>query len=248
MAGQDCEKKEVQLPLEFVSLFAHEVRNPLNALAAVGSILSREPKAEMLPWLGSTVERQVDRVSFLVDILLDGARLAAGCFKVVEESVSLSKILNEVLEDFGESLQRAQITVLREETTNFSDVLAERRRLRSSLIAIVENVVSYVPSGGRVRFWIIPTESSVELLIQDTGKGMNEEDIEALERVSTDRIFERGARGHLGLSLILVKAFVESVGGLFSLRGRGDNEWTGIVLKLSFHRFYPAQQGGQGHK
>lgn len=237
MAEQDREKKKVQLPLEFVSLFAHEVRNPLNALSAVGSILSREPKVEMLPWLGSTVSKQVDRVAFLIDLLVDGARFASGCFKAVEERVSLPKLLDEALDDFGDSLQRSQITVSRDEDTNVPDVIADKRRLRGALFAIIENIADHVPSGGRVRFVITSTEGSVELRVQDTGAGVAEEELEAIELTSGDQLFERAARGHLRLSLVLVKAFVEGVRGSFFLRGRGDDEWTGLELILSFRRF-----------
>lgn len=237
MAEQDREKKKVQVPLDFVSLFAHEVRNPLNALAAVGAILSREPKVEMLPWLGSTVSKQVDRVAFLIDLLVDGARLAAGSFKVVEERVSLAKLLDEALEDFGDSLQRAQISILRDEATDLPDVVADKRRLRAALFAIIENIVSHVPSSGRVRFSIAATNDSVELRVQDTGAGMVEDEVDAIEHVAGDQLFERAARGHLRLSLVLIKAFIEGVRGSFSLHGRGDDEWTGIELILSFRRF-----------
>lgn len=237
MAEHSRNPVKIQLPLEFVSVFAHEVRNPLNALSAIGSILSREPKAEMLPWLGSTVSRQVDRVAFLIDLLVDGARFASGCFKVVEERVSLSKALDEAIEDFGESLQRAQINVLREEDTNIPDVIADKRRLRGALFAIFENIADHVPSGGRVLFSLASTEDSVELRIRDTGEGMGQEEIEALERASGDQLFERAARGHLRLSLVLVNALVEGVRGSFSLRAKGDDVWTGIELILSFRHF-----------
>lgn len=237
MGEQRGEKRRVELPLEFISLFAHEVRNPLNALSAVGSILAREPKAEMFPWLSSTVARQVDRVAFLVDLLLDGSRLAAGCFKAVEERVSVPRLLDEALEDFGDLLQKAQITVVREEDPGLPDVVADKRRLRGALFAIIENVAAHVPSGGRVRFFIASMNQSVELRIHDTGRGMEPQDIEALQHISADRLFDRAARGRLGLSLVLAKASVESVQGSFFLRHTGDDEWTGAELILSFRHF-----------
>ena len=234
MAGTSSNQPEVHLPLPFISLFAHEVRNPLNAVAAIGALLERNPKGDMLPWLGSSLIRQVDELAFLVDMFLDGARLTTGNLNISAERVVVSAVIDELLEDWQQVFEKGKFSVEKMYEADDLAISADRARLRRSLYALIQMRIKSLSSGGMFRFSIRSAGEDVALTLEDTGDRLPEAEVKAIESATSMDLFSDAERGLRRLALMLIKAYVEQVGGTFSLRQSGEDNQRGIAFTLTF--------------
>jgi len=234
MAGTSSNQPEVHLPLPFISLFAHEVRNPLNAVAAIGALLERNPKGDMLPWLGSSLIRQVDELAFLVDMFLDGARLTTGNLSISAEKVVVSAVIDELLKDWQQVFDKGKFSVEKTYETDGLAVSADRTRLRRSLYGLIQMRIRSLSSGGIFRFSVRSVGENVAITFEDTGDRFPEEEVKAIESATSTDLFSDAERGLRRLALMLIKAYVEQVGGTFSLQQSSEDNERGIALTLTF--------------
>jgi PAS domain S-box-containing protein len=208
---------------QFVSSVAHELRVPLTSARGYGSLLSVEAgdrlTAQEQTFLGAIL-RSVDRMSALVEDLLDLSRLESGRVQMEIESVSLVNAVNEVVTMVRPQLEERDLALEVRLPSDLPFVLADPYRLNQILTNLVSNALRYTPSGGRVTIGgraLAPERSDrrrcpladtpyVEVTVQDTGIGIAPEDQE--------RIFERFVRldhplaeqaGGTGLGLTIVR-------------------------------------------
>lgn len=234
MAVANSNEPQVHLPLPFISLFAHEVRNPLNAVAAIGALLEREPKRDMLPWLGSSLIRQVSDLAFLVDLFLDGARLTTGNLKLSTEKVVVSALIDDLLEDWRQVFEKGKLSVEKTYEAGEVAVFADKARLRRALYALIQMRIRSLASGGMCRFSVRSIGPDVEIIFEDSGERFTEDEVAAIECAPSTDLFSDAERGIKRLALMLVKAYVEGVGGTVSLKKSGEGHSAGVALTLTF--------------
>lgn len=234
MAATNSNQPQVHLPLPFISLFAHEVRNPLNAVAAIGALLEREPKRDMLPWLGSSLIRQVGDLAFLVDLFLDGARLTTGNLKLSTEKVVVPSLVDDLLEDWRQVFEKGRIAVEKVYETDAVAVFADKARLRRALYALIQMRSRSLASGGLCRFSVRSIGPDVAITFEDSGERFTEDEVAAIESAPSTDLFSDAERGLKRLALMLVKAYVEGVGGGISLQQPGEGHSAGVALTLTF--------------
>ena len=234
MAPTNSNQPQVQLPLPFISLFAHEVRNPLNAVATIGALLEREPKVDMLPWLGSSLIRQVEELAFLVDMFLDGARLTTGNLKLSTEKVVVSSLIDELIEDWRQVFEKGKISVEKTYEADEVAVFADKARLRRSLYALIQMRIRSLSSGGMCRFSVRSIGPDVAITFEDSGERFTEDEVAAIESASPTELFSDAERGLRRLALMLIKAYIEGVGGAVCLQQPSEGHSAGVALTLTF--------------
>jgi PAS domain S-box-containing protein len=203
---------------EFLSVASHELRTPIAALhMQIETILRAQRKHAEAPHGADPtrakmeiVERQVGRLSRLINELMDVSRITAGRLRLELEDVDLSEIVRDVVGRHAEEAARAGSPVhLRARAP------IHGRWDRSRLEQVVTNLLTNAVKFGAGR----PIELSVEargararLTIKDHGIGIAPEEVE--------RIFQRYEQAHpsrtyggLGLGLYIVRQIVEAHGG-----------------------------------
>jgi PAS domain S-box-containing protein len=234
---------------EFLSIASHELKTPITGIKMqmqMALMRLTSPKSEGIDIAKQvkalqTCEGQLNRLTQLIDDLLDVSRIQAGKLDYNFELTNFSEILNEVLEGFSGQLAKANTevkTFVDEDLQGYWD----RTRLEQVLINIVSNALKYAP-GSAIVVFAKQDEQSAVISIQDFGPGIPEK-----ERSKIFGRFERLGQtrnvGGLGLGLYISRQIVTAHGGRLELKSSSDPGTTFIfTLPLDARPFHPDLAG-----
>ena len=235
-----------QAKSDFVSSISHELRAPLTSIYGFAETLLRRGE------LFDDVQRQTflsyiasesERLTGIVDALLDVAELDAGDLQVELTTTDVGNVVREVVESARSDLASAQgnghsfVIDLSDEPLSAE---ADGEKLRRVLVNLVDNAVKFSPSGGTVSVSGQKSSGAVELRVSDEGAGIPEE-----ERERIFRKFYRGSSsvlsGGTGLGLFISRGLVTAMGGRIwvdSDEGRGST----FTLELPFESGTAAEE------
>ncbi|MEO8431863.1 MAG: ATP-binding protein [Acidobacteriota bacterium] len=206
---------------EFLSVASHELKTPVTTLQLqIQSLLRRlgaEPELpeDELAMRLTGAERQVDRLTQLINELLDISRITGGRLDLQIEDVDLAAVVREVAGRLEQSIEDAGCTLA---LRNLEPQRGQWDRLRLDQIVtnLLSNAMKY-GAGKPIEIVLGGTPSTVQLEVRDRGIGIDSED--------QARIFERFERavsgrhyGGLGLGLWIVRQIVEASGGTIAVR------------------------------
>ncbi|HYO55594.1 sensor histidine kinase, partial [Archangium sp.] len=219
-AAQGELREAVRLREEFLSVASHELRTPLTPLKGFAALtLSRMEKGGDFPERERTLKalrsmaRQTDRLTRLVDDLLDTSRIQAGRFELERAPVDLVPLVREVIERF-ELRGDEGLRFLLEAPELPVQGVWDGPRLEQVVTNLLSNAVRYSPQGGTVRVSFHLTPETVELRVRDEGIGIPPESIDLLFQPFA-RASNATARhfGGLGLGLFICREIVQRHGG-----------------------------------
>lgn len=202
---------------EFMAIASHELKTPLTSLKLQNQLYQRTLlknetiSTEKVATLLEKNSRQIDRLTRLVDDMLDISRIRTGKLTVKKELCELSTILNDVLlrtkEQFLTSGSGEPIIEQLDKITGEWDVL----RLEQVFLNIITNAIRY-GQGRPITISIKNYPEHAQICVKDQGLGVAKSDIE--------KIFQRYERGllarevsGLGLGLFISQQIVEAHGG-----------------------------------
>jgi len=208
---------------EFLAAMSHELRTPLNAIMGFSDILQTESFGPVgnarYKEYAHSIHSSGGHLLGLINDILDLARLDSGQLALDRRPVELGSLVDECV-DAVALVARKQEVVLRRE---IEDVLlfADGRRLRQMLLNLLSNAIKFTPKGGEVSICAALSADGFEIVVRDTGIGMEAEHIpKALERFGqVDSSLSRRYEG-TGLGLPLTKALAELHGGTLSIASR----------------------------
>jgi two-component system phosphate regulon sensor histidine kinase PhoR len=206
-----------QMKSEFVAAVSHELRTPLTSIYGFAETLLRQDvlfgedaRRTFLGYIAS----ESDRLTSIVDALLNVARLDTGDLQVNLAPTEVGAIVDEVVAIAQENgaLEAHRFVVEVPERPLAAEADAEK--LRQILGALVDNAVKYSPDGGTVTVAARRRGATVELEVADEGIG-----IPPAERERIFRKFYRAETGRdpglggTGLGLFIARGLVEAMGG-----------------------------------
>src|SRR5581483_8741729 len=132
----------------FISIVSHELRTPVALIKGYASTLRRDDakwdKRTISDSL-AVIEEEADRLSKMVDDLLDASRLQAGGLSLNRADVSLAALASRVTERFA--LQSPKHKLVTDFPKNFPVIVADETRLEQVLSNLVSNALKYAPKG-----------------------------------------------------------------------------------------------------
>jgi two-component system phosphate regulon sensor histidine kinase PhoR len=200
---------------DFVANASHELRTPVAAIAGAAETLlsgAMEDPAQARTFV-EMIARNAERLARLTNDLLDLSRIESRQWPVKLEPVSVEVTARRAVEVCAEPARRKQID-LRVEIPDGIAVIADARALEQVLVNLLDNAVKYTPEGGRATVSASASGDSVDVVVSDTGPG--------IERHHLPRLFERFYRvdpgrsrgsGGTGLGLAIVKHLVQMQAG-----------------------------------
>lgn len=207
---------------DFVASVSHELRTPVSVVLANAETLLDGALED--PHYGrkllSAVERSAQRLSRLIDDLLDLSRLEAGRYHMATVPTAPAEAVARV----GEMIEEAARTKEIEVTADLEEaapVLADPMALEQVLLNLLENAVKYTPSGGRILIGARRVEGRrLRIEVADNGPGVPPEErprlFEPFYRSDKGRSREMGGTG-LGLSI--VRNLLDNMGGQVGIEG-----------------------------
>ncbi len=217
-----------KLKTGLLSTVSHELRTPLATIKGYSTMLldynrrlGHEEKSDCL----QSIDRATDRLTELVDHLLDMSRLDAGLLKIERVPTNISKLIKEAVAEA--QLRASRHNMVAYVTKRPQTVIIDAKRIRQVLDNLLDNATKYSEEGTEV---VVSTrQNGKELLINitDQGIGITSKDLEKV----FDRMYRIEQRltpeiGGIGLGLAICKGLVEAHNGRIwveSKVGKGSN-------------------------
>jgi diguanylate cyclase len=208
---------------EFLTVAAHELRNPLAPLRFAASLLSRAPPEE-LPRLQAVIERQALHLARLVGDLLDIARSNGGRLHLNLQTVDVVALLLESVDickpGMTERAQRLRVDV----PAATVHVQADPVRFAQIICNLLGNAQKYTPVGGSIEVSLRVSEASVLITVSDDGIGIPAEALPGIfERFAQETPATHFNNEGLGVGLAVVRELVQSHGGDIVATSAGRN-------------------------
>lgn len=189
---------------QFISAVSHDVRSPLNNVRAILDLLHDQYRDDDARQLINAAIANCGTIASLVEDILDFSRYQAGRLTAVKECVDLGKILHKVVEAY-EVPARAKNLSLQIFIQKNVRAWIDRRQVERIVGNLISNALKFTDRGGIIVSLLDVGHERCQVVIEDSGIGMNQEEVR--------RVFEPFApRGHnrdgcgLGLSLCQVWA------------------------------------------
>jgi signal transduction histidine kinase len=210
-----------RLRRDLVANVSHELKTPISALRAhLENLLDgvEEPNREVL----QVMLEQSERLTRLVEELLDLSRLESGGVTLTMEPVKLAPLVKQVAREIQVARGPA-VSFHNEVDPDLSPVTADRERLHQVLFNLLDNAFRFTPAGGAVTVSAARVGDSCEVTVDDTGPGIPDEHLpfvfERFYRVDSSR--SRGDGG-TGIGLTIARTVVEAHGGRIWAERRDD--------------------------
>lgn len=206
MAGEITRNE--QLKNDFVSSVSHEIRTPLTSIKGWAVTLrtgSLDDKSEILDGL-EIIERESDRLTSLVEELLDFSKFESGKISLNVTKVNLTTLLNYIKRHLDPRAVRQNINFILHIEGDIPPVEGDENRLKQVLINVLDNAFKFTPEGGTVKINLSRESFYAKISIEDTGMGIKEED---LSRVTEKFYKSKESRYGSGLGLSISKEIIE---------------------------------------
>ena len=206
-----------QVKSDFVAAVSLQLRAPLTSIYGFAETLLRqdvlfgdEERQTFLRYIATESER----LTGIVDQLLNVARLDAGDLHVEPEAIDVASVVSEVVETVGEAGAGNGHRLEVDLPTEPLAAEADREKLRQVFSILVENALKYSPDGGTVTVGARRKEGAVEVRVVDEGIGIPAAEQERIFRkfYRAESIAREGAGG-TGLGLFIAKELVTAMGG-----------------------------------
>ena len=203
-----------ELKSTFISVISHELKTPVALIKGYVSTLRREDAAwdrKIVQDSLEVIEEEADRLTQLIDNLLDASRLQAGALSINQSDVALDVLANRMSERFRTQTKVHLIIV--DFPKDFPIILADEDRISQVLSNLISNGIKYSQNGGEIKIQgrVLPTQ--IVVCVSDQGPGIAPGDIPYIfDRFYRAEDASRTTKG-AGLGLYLSKAVVEAHGG-----------------------------------
>src|SRR4030042_235298 len=207
-------RESEELKSTFISVISHELKTPVALIKGYVGTLRREDAnwdREIVKDSLAVIEEEADRLTGLIENLLDGSRLQAGGLSISPSDVTLNVVADRIAKRL--QTQSSIHTIIVDFPENFSMVSGGETRLEQVLSNLVANGIKYSPQGGEIhiRGQVRPTQ--VIICVSDQGPVVAPEDIPHIfDRFYRSSIAKRTTKG-AGLGLYLARAVIEAHGG-----------------------------------
>ncbi|AAM24030.1 signal transduction histidine kinase [Caldanaerobacter subterraneus subsp. tengcongensis MB4] len=204
---------------DLIANISHDLKTPLGLIRGYSEMLLDyygEDKEKREKYL-NTVIKETERMSKLVDDVLQLSKLQSGMIEVKEETIDLEKLIFEILDIFEIQILEKNIEVKLENLK--VKVVADREMIKRAIINIISNAIASMENGGTLSITAELQDKNVLIKISDTGCGIPEKDLEHI----FDR-FYKGNKSGTGLGLAIVKEILtlhQSDFGIRSKEGEG---------------------------
>jgi signal transduction histidine kinase/ActR/RegA family two-component response regulator len=226
---------------EFLSSMSHELRSPLNAILGFAQLIDSG-----VPLPTPAQKDSIDQILqagwyllALINEILDLSLIESGKVSLSPEPVSLAEVLADCQAMIEPQADKGGIQVHFPALDGPWLVRADRTRVKQVVVNLLSNAIKYNRVGGRVDVRCSAgTEGRIRIGVQDTGKGLNADELAQLFQPFNRLGQEAGDQEGTGIGLVVSKRLVELMGGLIGVESRigvGSEFWFELAEAKATH-------------
>jgi signal transduction histidine kinase/response regulator RpfG family c-di-GMP phosphodiesterase len=223
-----------QLKSNFLSVISHELRTPLTSVKAYTETLLDNAdtiKRETLHDFLRVMDEESQRLIKLVDNILNFSRMETGHLKVERISCNLNRMIEEAHAALHAQFLAGNVNTELRLPRHTCRIEADRELIMQLLQNLMSNAAKFTPSGGTVTVILEEEASAARIVVQDTGKGIPEDQLEKIfERFYQVDASNTREHGGSGLGLAICKNIVDWHDGKIWVENVKDSGAKFIVL------------------
>jgi len=223
---------------QFLSVFSHELRSPLNAILGWNRILAlKRPEDTEVASITPRIEHSARAQLKMVNDLLDLARIETGKLRIEARPMQLAKVVAATLDLARPSAATKGISLTSDFQPGAGQLRGDPDRLQQVVTNLLSNALKFTGAGGRVTVSLRNVGGFTELGVEDTGQGIAAELLpHVFDRFRQGDSSITRHTGGLGLGLALVREIVTLHGGTVSASSAG------VGCGARFVATFPARQ------
>ena len=222
---------------ELTAAISHDLRTPLASVRAMVEALDDEVvdnPAEVSRYY-TTIRREIDRLSRMIDDLFELAQLDAGALRLERRPIALREVAIDVVDAMQAQARSLGVTVEARVEDGATELELDGARMERAVANLVRNALEHTAVGGRVEVRVGTNNGWAELSVADSGEGIAAEELphvwQRFYRAEKSRKRDENGADGAGLGLAIVRGIVEAHGGAVdvdSTPGRGST----FVIRL----------------
>jgi len=219
-----------KLKNDFISSISHELRTPLTSIKgwAVTLMEVGQEDGELFNTGLDIIEKECDRLTAMVEELLDFSRLASGKLTIKKELVQLDEFVSTVGRQLAPRAAREGLNFSVEAEGGLPDIITDGNRLKQVIINILDNAFRFTQAGGSILFRTEASGGEVIFTVIDTGCGIPADEMPYIKEK-----FFKGKNSKLGngIGLSICEEIIRLMNGSFSIYstvGKG----TKVVIRI----------------
>ena len=225
-----------QLKSEFVSIVSHQLRTPLTSIQWTINLMTKigglnEEQLEKL----KTIKESNQRMTDLINDLLNVSRIEQGKLGLRPERVSLKEIIQDLIKDYLPLAKASNINLSLETAQNIPLISIDPQGIKVVLQNLIDNAIRYIKNQGQVKIGLKRKKSVIRCQVQDDGVGIPLEDQgKIFQKFFRSRNIMKYQTEGTGLGLFISKSIIEASGGKIgftSQENKGSIFWFEIPIK-----------------
>lgn len=227
--AEELVRKE-QLKNDFISSISHELRTPLTSIKGWAITLKSDEmrdKKFLMDGL-DIIEKESDRLSSMVEDLLDFSRLLSGRITVEKDEINIVEsieLISKQLQPRAED-KNIQFDVIYD--PNLPQIIADANRIKQVLINLLDNAFKFTQEGGKVTLKAYATKDFLIIEVADNGPGIPEDDIPYIK----EKFYKgKNSKSTTGLGLSICDEIVKLHGGQMEIKSK-LGEGTVVIVSL----------------
>src|SRR5215510_1602718 len=218
----------------FLAVLSHELRTPMNAVYGWARMLQMGQIDEAAtPRAFEAIVRNSHVQLQLIDDLLDMSRIMSGKMRLDIRPVDLPRVLEAALDAVRPTAEAKGLRLQPLIDPNAGPLNGDPDRLQQIVWNLLMNAIKFTPKGGRIQVTLQRVNSHLEIVVSDTGVGINRELLPFIfDRFRQGDSSSTRTQGGLGIGLALVRHLTELHGGTVTGESTGEGQGATFRVKL----------------
>jgi signal transduction histidine kinase len=213
-----------QIKSNFLAVISHELRTPLNAILGFCHVLLRQTQDELTSQRIYLLERifsNSKNLLFLINDILDFAKLEAGSLEFRLEEFNLAELVREIIEEMRPLAEKKRLNLALNILLPNCQIVNDKARLQQVIANLLDNAIKFTNTGSVLVEIEKVLPDKVAIAVKDTGIGIAAKDLPSIFESfwQVDQTLSRKYNG-TGLGLAITQALVQLMGGKIEVESK----------------------------
>jgi signal transduction histidine kinase len=220
---------------EFIGMASHELKTPITSIKAYSQVLYKQfqsSKDNSTLSMLENVNAQADKLTYLINDLLNISHIEAGKFELKFNKFNFNKLLKRTIENIQYTTNTHKIIA---EGTIASDITADESKIEQVLSNLLTNAIKYSPKANKVKVSVTKQNKHLLVSVQDFGEGISNSNLEKIfDRYYRVKNKQGGNISGFGLGLYISAEIIRRHKGTLNVEsalGKGSTFYFILPLK-----------------